>query len=183
MALLDCTWCCSDWALLMLIAAVVLYFIGTSNHNHFSKQNVPFIKPVPFVGCLGPALLRRQHFPHIIMDAYNKLEGHPYGGIFLFKQPFIMPRDPELIKTIAVKDFEYFTDHRAVFPEDCEPVWSRGLFSLRGKDLCVVCTHPGDGPVAASKMLVLADYPTRPPSVSESCHICSIFSEKIKRNM
>jgi hypothetical protein len=133
MAVLDWTWSCSDWAVLLLIAAVLLYFIATSNYNHFSKQNVPFIKPLPFVGCMGPALLRKQYFPHLMIEAYNALKDHPYGGLFIFKQPVIIPRDPELIKTIAVKDFEYFTDHRTIMSEDKDKVWSRGLFSLKGE--------------------------------------------------
>ena len=142
MAVLDWTWSFSDWALLMLVIAVVLYFIGTSNYNRFSKQNVPFIKPLPFIGCMGPVLLKKKYIPHIVIEVYNMLKDHPYGGFFFFKQPTIMLRDPELIKTIAVKDFEYFTDHRSVLPEDGEPLWSRGLFSLQGKTHCMsALTH------------------------------------------
>jgi hypothetical protein len=133
MAVLDWSWSCSDWVLLLVIIGVVLYFIGTSNYNHFSKQNVPYIKPVPFIGSMGPALLRKQYFPQLTMTIYNELKDHPFGGFFVFKQPVVMLRDPELIKVIAVKDFEYFTDHRSMLSEDGEPVLSRGLFSLKGK--------------------------------------------------
>jgi len=133
MAVLDWTWSYSDWAVLLLIAAVLLYFMATSNYNHFSKQNVPFIKPLPFVGCMGPGLLRKQYFPDLMIEAYNALKDHPYGGFFIFKQPIIIPRDPELIKTIAVKDFEYFTDHRSLLSEDKDKAWSRGIFSLKGE--------------------------------------------------
>jgi hypothetical protein len=119
---------------------VVLYFIGTSNYNHFSKQNVPFIKPVPFIGSMGPELLGKQYFPQLMMTIYNELKDHPFGGFFVFKQPVVMLRDPELIKVIAVKDFEYFTDHRSMFSEDGEPVFSRGLLSLKGKGTQYQCT-------------------------------------------
>jgi cytochrome P450 family 9 len=121
----------------MLVIAVVLYFIGTSNYNYFSKQNVPFIKPLPFIGCMGAELFRGQHFPQTLMTTYNMLKDHPYAGFFVFKQPIIILRDPELIKTIAVKDFEYFTDHRSILPEDGEPLWSRGLVSLQGMTHCM----------------------------------------------
>jgi hypothetical protein len=121
------------WAVLLLIVAVLLYFIATSNYNHFSKRNVPFIKPLPFVGSMGSALLRKQYFPQLMIEAYNGLKGHPYGGFFIFNQPVIIPRDLELIKTIAVKDFEYFTDHRTLLSEDKDEAWSRGLFSLKGE--------------------------------------------------
>jgi hypothetical protein len=137
MALLDWTWSCSDWVLLLLFVGVVLYFLGTSNYNHFSKRNVPFVKPLPFVGSMGPAILRKKHLPQLILSIYNKLKEHPYGGFFIFKQPVVVLRDPQLIKAIAVKDFEYFMDHRSVLQEDGEPVWSRGLFSLKGKEIHV----------------------------------------------
>jgi hypothetical protein len=133
MPVLDWTWSCSDWAVLLLIAVVLLYFIVTNNYNHFSKQNVPFIKPLPFIGSMGPALLRKQYFPQLIMEIYSALKDHPYGGFFIFRQPIIVPRDLELIKTIAVKDFEYFTDHRTVLSENKDKAWSRGLFSLKGE--------------------------------------------------
>ncbi|XP_023721087.1 cytochrome P450 9e2 isoform X3 [Cryptotermes secundus] len=133
MAFLDWTWSCSDWVLLLLFTGVALYFWGTSNYNHFSKQNVPFVKPLPFVGSMGPSLLRKQYFPQLVMSTYNKLKDHPYGGFFMFKQPVLVLRDLELIKAIAVKDFEYFTDHRSVLPTDAEPVWSRILFALKGQ--------------------------------------------------
>jgi hypothetical protein len=135
MAVSDWSWTFSDWVLLLVVIGVVLYFIGTSNYNHFSKQNVPFIKPVPFIGSMEPSLTRMKYLPQLMMRIYKELEDHPYGGFFMFKQPIIMLRDPELIKAITVKDFEYFMDHRSIFSEDAEPLWSRGLFSLKGKKL------------------------------------------------
>jgi hypothetical protein len=137
MGLLDWTWSSSDWVLLLLFIGVVLYFLGTSNYNHFSKQNVPFLKPLPFVGSMGPPLLRKQYFPQLIMSLYNKLKDHPYGCFFMFKQPVILLRDPELIKAVGVKDFEYFMDRRTILPADSEPVWSRALVSLKGKEIHV----------------------------------------------
>jgi hypothetical protein len=137
MALIDWTWSCSDWLLLLLVIGGILYYLGTSNYDHFSKQNVPFVKPFPFIGSMGPSLRRKQYFPQLMLSTYNQLKGHPYGGFFLFKQPVVVLRDPELIKAITVKDFEYFMDHRHLLSEDCERVWSRGLFSLRGNAIRV----------------------------------------------
>jgi hypothetical protein len=133
MALIDWSWTTSDWVLLLLVIAVALYCWSTSNYNHFSKQNVPFVKPRPLVGSMWPVLRRKEYFPQLMLRIYNELNDHPYAGFFIFKQPIVVLRDPALIKTIAVKDFEYFTDHRAMLSEDAEPVWSRGLFNLKGR--------------------------------------------------
>ncbi|XP_069676312.1 cytochrome P450 9e2-like [Periplaneta americana] len=127
--MLDWTWSFSDWIILFAVLLAVLYWLGTSNHNHFSKKNVPFIKPIPFMGNLR----RNLFFPQLIIKCYNDLKDHQYGGMFFFRNPTLLIRDPELIKTITIKDFDSFTDHRTVFSELSEPIWSRGLFSLKGQ--------------------------------------------------
>ncbi|PNF23401.1 Cytochrome P450 9e2 [Cryptotermes secundus] len=47
--------------------------------------------------------------------------------------PIVYVRDLELIKTITVKDFEYFTDHRTDFFESRESIWSKPLVILKGQ--------------------------------------------------
>lgn len=49
--------------------------------------------------------------------------------------PTLVVRDPELIKQITVKDFEYFLAHRFFVIEGSDPLWSKNLFSLKGKNL------------------------------------------------
>lgn len=44
-----------------------------------------------------------------------------------------MIRDPDLIKQITVKDFDYFMDHRTIVPEESDPLWGKNLFALNGK--------------------------------------------------
>ncbi|EFN82679.1 Cytochrome P450 9e2, partial [Harpegnathos saltator] len=53
-------------------------------------------------------------------------------GIYDFLKPVIMIRDPELIKSIAIKHFDMFTDHRDFIQYDQDPLASQGLFFLRG---------------------------------------------------
>ncbi|EFN77011.1 Cytochrome P450 9e2 [Harpegnathos saltator] len=43
-----------------------------------------------------------------------------------------MLRDPELIKSIALKYFDMFMDHRSFVKDDQDPLMSNNLFSLRG---------------------------------------------------
>lgn len=47
--------------------------------------------------------------------------------------PALVVRDPDLIKDILVKDFNHFTDHKRVIPEDSDPIWDKNLFFLTGK--------------------------------------------------
>lgn len=43
-----------------------------------------------------------------------------------------MIKDPELIKQIAIKDFDVFAERNAFVPEDVDPLWANGLFATRG---------------------------------------------------
>lgn len=55
-----------------------------------------------------------------------------YSGIYQLTQPCLMIYDPELIKQIAVKDFDHFTDHRNFVPENVDPLFAKNLFTLKG---------------------------------------------------
>ncbi|KAK5643741.1 hypothetical protein RI129_007586 [Pyrocoelia pectoralis] len=43
-----------------------------------------------------------------------------------------MVTDPELIKTIMVKDFDTFSEHRPLLPPDVDPIWSNNLLAMGG---------------------------------------------------
>lgn len=53
------------------------------------------------------------------------------SGFFEFVKPVFLIRDPKLLKKLAVKDFDYFMDHRK-FIDD--PLLGRGLFLLTGQE-------------------------------------------------
>ena len=54
-------------------------------------------------------------------------------GTFEFKTPAFMLRDPELIKRITVKDFDYFMDHRTFFTAESDPLFANALVLLTGQ--------------------------------------------------
>lgn len=44
-----------------------------------------------------------------------------------------MIRDPELVKELSIKEFDSFTDHRQLFPDDFDPLWNAGLVWMKGE--------------------------------------------------
>jgi hypothetical protein len=143
MTVLNWTWSLSDWVLLLLATGLLLYVWGTSTYWRFTRQDVPHIKPFPFIGSMGSAVYKNKPFTDTIQENYNQLEGSPYGVMFVFRQPSVLLRDLELIKAVAVKDFEYFTDHMNIFVQK-DSVWSKVLINLQGKCMLVlhvVCTQ------------------------------------------
>jgi hypothetical protein len=137
MTVLNWTWSLSDWVLLLLAAGFLLYVWGTSTYRRFTRKDIPHVKPFPVIGTMGPAILNSNPFTDTIQQHYNQLQGSPYGIMFLFRQPLVLLRDPELIKAVAVKDFEYFTDHRNIFVQK-DSVWSKVLINLQGKYMLVL---------------------------------------------
>lgn len=53
--------------------------------------------------------------------------------MYQLSSPTLLILDPDLIKLVAVKDFEHFMDHRSIIPDNADPLWTRNLFALRGK--------------------------------------------------
>jgi cytochrome P450 family 9 len=55
------------------------------------------------------------------------------SGFYEFSRPIFVVRDPQLIKKMAVKDFDFFTDHRVVVTEETDVLFGKSLISLSGQ--------------------------------------------------
>ncbi|KAK5641884.1 hypothetical protein RI129_010431 [Pyrocoelia pectoralis] len=64
---------------------------------------------------------------------YDAFPGVRYSGMYQITNPILVIKDPELIKQITVKDFDHFIDHNQFITEECEPLWGKNLFSLKGE--------------------------------------------------
>ncbi|KAF9412743.1 hypothetical protein HW555_008828 [Spodoptera exigua] len=102
----------------VLIAAVVLYF--RQLYSSLSRHGVKHFKPVPIFGNMAGILLRIDHVCDSIMKLYNDFPEERFVGRYEFVNELIVIRDIDLIKKIAVKDFEYFLDHRSIFSSSQE---------------------------------------------------------------
>lgn len=54
-------------------------------------------------------------------------------GMFTFRTPFYLIRDPELMKLICIKEFDSFTDHMTNMTPEMDPLLGNALISLQGK--------------------------------------------------
>ena len=62
----------------------------------------------------------------------RKLDGQKLGGIFKFRQPALLLRDPEIIRDVIVKEFSSFQDNDFHSNVDIDPLFGRNPFVLRG---------------------------------------------------
>ncbi|KAG8176928.1 hypothetical protein JTE90_018711 [Oedothorax gibbosus] len=93
-----------------LTTFLVLYWYSTKDYDYWKKQNIPFVRPLPFIGNVIDIFKKPIH--EIEHERYKK-----YGrvfGIFEGKNPVLCVAEPKLLKDILVKDFSAFPSRRLV---------------------------------------------------------------------
>nr|CAD7440164.1 unnamed protein product [Timema bartmani] len=117
--------------LIGVVVFVISFLFFTRHFNHWVKKGVPSVTPNPFVGNLLP-MLRLQECPGVLVASlYNGAPKHPYVGFFIFDRPALLIRDPEMVKNILVKDFEYFSDRHTSADESADPLGAKNIFLLK----------------------------------------------------
>lgn len=132
MALLTFSWM-TDLLALVLGLVTVFYIYFTRNFNYWEKLGISHEKPVPFFGSFKEVALFRTSIGEYMRDVYNKTTG-PYLGIFAFDQPYLVLKDPDVIKAILVKDFNSFSDRAIVSNEKDDPIGTHNLFIMKNPE-------------------------------------------------
>lgn len=114
-----------------IIAAIIpllLYWYYTLTHDYWKKRGVPYVKPIPFLGTLLENC--QKNIEVMECERYEK-----YGKIYGFfegKKPQITVAEPELIKNILVRDFQYFVNRRKF--DIYDPITSKALTVVQDED-------------------------------------------------
>nr|WIT94146.1 cytochrome P450 monooxygenase CYP9FD4 [Euwallacea interjectus] len=122
------------WALVSIaVLAFTVYFGYVKPFKYWKDLGVPQGSPWFLLGDVWPTILKRKDIVQWLDWIYYKHPKSKYAGFYQFLKPLFLVKDPELIKQLAIKDFDHFTDHQGfAISEDAEPLWSKNLFSLRG---------------------------------------------------
>ncbi|XP_051170806.1 cytochrome P450 9e2-like [Leptopilina boulardi] len=122
------------YVLATIIGAFAIYFLQIlKRHKYFENHGIPYKSPVPIFGNMLPIIFRQKNMGTVIRELYNKYPNKKYFGFYDFMNPVIVLRDMELIKSVAVKNFDSFPDHRTFVKETWDPLFGRNLFSLKGE--------------------------------------------------
>lgn len=117
----------------VLLGAVFLwifYKYWTSIYKHWEVRSIPFIPgSFPF-GSMSLVDLIWNFQGYGLDKVYYKVPS-PYVGIYLLRTPFLVIRDPDIIKLVLAKDFSHFRDRQG-FNISKEDVVSHHLFNLEG---------------------------------------------------
>lgn len=121
------------WTIATAVLAVILVcYYYLKDYDFFQKRGIPYVKPLPFFGNMFKPLTMQCTFADMVKHVYNANPDAKYVGFFDFTTPIVMIRDLELIKTVTIKNFDNFTDHRTFQTDEIDITFSKNLFNLRG---------------------------------------------------
>ncbi|CAG2062792.1 unnamed protein product, partial [Timema podura] len=93
-----------SWPLELLVVTgglfLAIYWYLTSTFDYWKLKGVPYLEPTPLLGNMKDPFLMRRCQHEVLNDIYQKFEGNRYCGLFQFKQPELMVRNPELVDSV-----------------------------------------------------------------------------------
>ncbi|XP_043529637.1 cytochrome P450 9e2-like isoform X1 [Frieseomelitta varia] len=119
-------------SLTLVLGFLLIYYYLWKSMTRFKELNVPHKTPIPIIGNMAPTVFRKASMHECLEDLYHRFPNVKYFGVYHFVTPVIVIKDPELISSIAVKNFDNFTDHVTIMDEKIDPLSGKGLFFLRG---------------------------------------------------
>ncbi|XP_068979721.1 cytochrome P450 6k1-like [Bombus flavifrons] len=120
-----------DGILILSSLMVAAYLFVTRKFNYWSKRGVKELAPTPFVGNFMDCILSRTSASEFVRDLYNYGEGLPFLGFYIFDKPYLLVRDPELVKHVLVKDFNYFADRYATADKKNDRLGYANVFMMK----------------------------------------------------
>ncbi|XP_055909013.1 probable cytochrome P450 6g2 [Eupeodes corollae] len=124
---------------LLLFVTFILFGIYIWANHHFSywrNKNVAYVEPNYFFGNFKDMLMMSKNCADVIKDLYNhkNAKDQPILGIYIFNKPALLIRDPELVKSICVKNFDKFSDRYAQSDTKGDTLGSATLFMINNPE-------------------------------------------------
>lgn len=124
----------SDLISIVLAALFILllFHYGTFTYEFWRNLGVPYKKPkFPFVGNMYETEMSLRPTSDVLQEYYNYFSDYRFGGLFSFRTPILMLRDPALVEAVLVKDFTSFYDRGTGADTDLDSLASH-LLNLSG---------------------------------------------------
>lgn len=124
-----------DWKLKVLTLFVILltlvYLYFKRQYSYWHRKGVKTLPGVNYLfGHFGPMYLHKESLADMFVRLYNSTS-EPFIGMYGFLRRMLFVRDPQLIHSIFIRDFSYFTDRGNEINEDYDPL-TGNLVNLPG---------------------------------------------------
>ncbi|XP_053680064.1 uncharacterized protein LOC128730995 [Anopheles nili] len=119
---------------LVLVLVTGVYLFLRNRYNFWTNRGFPTVANQRFLYGHVKGINTERHASYVTSELYQHLKsrGDAFGGINMFIVPAVILVDPELIKTILVKDFNVFHDRGLFSNPEIDPL-SGTLFALQGR--------------------------------------------------
>lgn len=103
-------------------ALLLVYLLYKRTFDYWTSRNVPHLKPeFPHGNTRGMGT--KYHTFEFMKRAYNELKHQgPFGGIYISLRPTALITDLDLVKSVLVKDFNYFTNRGIYYNAKDDPI-------------------------------------------------------------
>lgn len=102
---------------------LLAYFLHKKTFEYWKTRNVPYIQPELFYGN-SRGLGTDYHTYLFMLKAYKELkdQGEPLGGVYISLRPTAIITDLDLVKSVLVKDFNYFPNRGIYYNAKDDPI-------------------------------------------------------------
>ncbi|XP_075145792.1 cytochrome P450 6g1-like [Haematobia irritans] len=102
--------------------------------SYWDKHKIPNVRGF-FSGSLLDILKMKTNFGYYLKEIYlnPKFQNEPIVGIYIMHRPALLIRDPELLKSVFIKNFDNFRNHFAKPDPHIDPIGCRTMFFSRDK--------------------------------------------------
>ncbi|KAG8326347.1 hypothetical protein J6590_044333 [Homalodisca vitripennis] len=128
---------CIIIATISIVLAAYLFFSPV--YSYFKKRGIPFEHGTFPLGTLWPVFRVKKSYTQLMLHMYNKHKGKKFVGFFQFFRKSVLIIDPDLLRNVLVKDFEYFDSKSLHYNKELEPLTAH-LFALDGHEWKVLRT-------------------------------------------
>lgn len=99
----------SDIIALLLIGCTAAYLYIKHVYSYWKRMGVKYLEPTFPFGNFAPTILQKKTGGELVADIYKE-NNEPFIGVFGAFRPLLVVRDPKIIRSIFIKDFQHFVD-------------------------------------------------------------------------
>ncbi|CAA9999183.1 unnamed protein product [Nesidiocoris tenuis] len=116
---------------IVFASCLLIFILWKWKGSYWQSRNIPCIEAKFPFGSIADIVLMRKTIGEVYDEIYYQLGDAPFGGIYRFWWPALFVKDPELIKTVFVKEFPSFHDNDYYVNPDVDPILGLNPFNSK----------------------------------------------------